>query len=238
MIEKKWEAIPPVVLSVSGTVDGVVNLPSTKGFKTKQVVNLGSATQQLLQLEVKRVTSKLQLIVGPLGKNLSTVSDISAYTIADGATLAAPEQQRPAIPIQEHERAVYEEEPVVAKRVFLVDDQGDPYDEDNPIPVEATISDNAPQNVFVYRNSYATAGEEDSQIIPNNTKQLYVSIVGKMGKMRTSFDSNGTVDGPSATYITTELGCSYDREGLKLIGKTLYYQANKSDVIIEIEAWV
>lgn len=236
-IEKKWEQIPPVAFSANGTVDGLVTIPSTKGFKTKQKVNLKSNTQTQVLLEIKRVLSKTQLLVGPTEQKLTVVSDISGYLTADSATIDAPEQPRPSIPLQEHERAVYEEEPVVAKRVFIVDDWGEPYDSDNPLPVEATISDNAPQNLFVYRRAYITAGVEASQLIPSNTKKLFVSIAGKNGVMRTSFTSGGTND-PSGDYVTTETGNSYDREGLKLIGKTLYYQANKDNVIIEIEAWV
>jgi hypothetical protein len=34
------------------------------------------------------------------------------------------------------------------------------------------------------------------------------------------------------------MGNSYFREGLKLVGKTLYFQSNKAGVTVEIEAWV
>ncbi len=135
-IEKKWEQIPPVPLVVSGTANGVVIVSSTFGFKTKQEVWLSATGEVKLPLEVKRVNSATQLIVGPRGKNLQAVSDISVYTTAKSATLEAYEQQRPSIPLQEHERAVYEEEPTVAKRTILVDPLGKMFSISNPVPVQ------------------------------------------------------------------------------------------------------
>lgn len=237
-IEKKWESIPPISFVIDGTVDGIVTIPSTSGFKTKQEVFLAATGQDTIQLEVKRVNSSTQLVVGPKGKNLSTVTDISLYTVAASAQIYADEQARPSIPLQEHERAVYEEEPTVAKRVFLVDELGNPFDADNPFPVEATVSDNAPQNRFAFRIPYPAADTEVAQVIPNNTKKLYIAVDGLAAKLRVSFTLNGTIESGVNNFTTVHMGNSYFREGLKLIGKTLYFQANKGNTVIEIEAWV
>lgn len=139
-IEKKWEAFPSVAFSANGTVDGIVTIPLTFGLYTKQKILLKSNTQGGKALEIKRVLSSTQVVVGPDGAKLDVVSDVSAFTTADSATLEAAEQPRPSIPLQEHERAVYEEEPVVAKRVILVDQLGEKYNDSNRLPVDAQVS--------------------------------------------------------------------------------------------------
>lgn len=235
-IEKRWARIPPILFAVDGTVDGLVTVTSTSRLRVKQEAVLKATGEPALPVEIKRVLSKTQLIVGPRNSKITEVIDVSAYTTAKASTIEVPEQPRPSIPDKEYERASYEEEPVVAKRVYLIDETGEPWDENNPFPVLATVSDNAPQNCFIFRIPYATAGVEQTQVIPNNTKKLYVSIVDLNAKLRVSFTENGTIDG--GNYITEYIGNKYEREGLKLVNKTLYYQANKSDVIIEIEAWV
>lgn len=236
--EKRWEAIPPVLFVANGTVDGVATLISTSGFKVKQEVMLKATGQDTLLLEVKRVLSATQLILGPLKASITTVLNISAYTTAAGATLEANEQPRPSIPLQEHERAVFEEEPTVAKRVFIVDELGQAHDEDNPFPVLATVSDNAPANRFAFRVAYPTANVEMAQLIPANTKKLYIAVEGLSARLRVSFTLNGTIEADVNNFTTVHMGNSYFREGLKLVGKTLYFQANKGNTVIEIEAWV
>jgi hypothetical protein len=66
--------------------------------------------------------------------------DISAYTVADGATVYLNEQPRPKVSEEQIERITYEEEPVIARRVVLVDPCGDIISEDNPLPTTATLS--------------------------------------------------------------------------------------------------
>jgi hypothetical protein len=237
-IEKKWESIPPVTFVVDGSVDGVATIPSTSGFKVKQEVYAKSNTVSAVLLQIKRVLSATQLVLGPKGTNLETVSDLTAFTVADGAVIYAEEQARPSIPLQEHERAVYEEEPTVAKRVFIVDELGNPVDAENPLPVLATVSDNAPQSRFAFRVVCPAADTEMAQIIPNNTKKLYVGIQDLSAKLRVSFTLNGTIEAGVNNFTTIQMGNSYFREGLKLVGKTLYFQSNKAGVTVEIEAWV
>lgn len=135
-IEKKWKAVSPISFAADGTSDGVVTLPSTYGLKVKQEVLLKSSSQPGILLEIKRVSSSTQLIVGPKGQSITTVADISAYLVSDSATLEAGEQARPGIPLQELQRAVYQEEPSVALRTLLVDLLGESYSTTNPLPVQ------------------------------------------------------------------------------------------------------
>ena len=235
-IEKRWAALAPIAFSADGTLDGVVTLATTARLHTKQKIYIQATAQSTQLLEVKRVLSHTQLVVGPQNQNLDATTDLSAYTVAAGAFLYAQEQPRPSIPLQEIERAVFEEEPVVATRVFPVDEWGNSYDAVNPLPV-TVIAEPNPTTMQVFRIPYPTAGVEVSQVIPDNTKKLFVSIVGKRGVLRLSFITGGTVDGPTENYVVVEMGCSYDRENITLIGKTLYFQTNKSGCTIEMEAW-
>lgn len=139
-IEKRWGAIPAVSFLLDGTIDGLVTLDTPVDLHTKQIIFLTSNTQPTKQLQVKRVLSKTQILVGLLTTKINVYENVSAYTILDSAALFALEQPRPDIPAIEHERAVYEEEPVVAKRMILVDDTGEKFNSTNRFPVEAVIT--------------------------------------------------------------------------------------------------
>lgn len=251
-IEKRWAQVNPAAFTSNGTSEGVITLASTSGLYVKQEVIVKATSQTDLLLEVKRILSKTQLKVGPRKQNLNSYTDLSNYTTAASATIEAPEQPRPSIPAIEHERAVYQEEPVVAKRVFPVDELGNPWNEDNPLPVIATIDgplplpvvttasddDAVPEDLQVFRLTYTTANTEISQALPENTKQLSVWVDGYYALLRISFVENGTFDGGGANYIPVALGNSYDIRNVKLKNKTLYLQTDKDDQVIIIEAWV
>jgi hypothetical protein len=123
-IEKRWAAIAPKVFTSNGTVDGEITVSSTDGFKVKQSVILRANTLTEITLQVKAVLSETQLKVGLASEPIHKFSDISTFTTALNSTIEAPEQVRPAIPDKEYERASYEEEPTVAKRVISVDKLG------------------------------------------------------------------------------------------------------------------
>jgi len=75
-------------------------------------------------LEVKRVPSGTVVELGPTDAAISGRTDLSLYTVADGASITANFQARNRIPLKDIERAVYEEEPTVAIRVVQVDQFG------------------------------------------------------------------------------------------------------------------
>jgi hypothetical protein len=133
-VERKLGLVSPVLLTSNGTAGGLVTVSSTKGFVVKAQVILTANTLPTLQLEVKRVLSKTQFLVGEKGK-IEQRANISLYTTALNATIYQPEQDRPGIPYEQHERATYEEEPAMAKRVIIVDSFGDKYDESNPFHI-------------------------------------------------------------------------------------------------------
>jgi hypothetical protein len=125
MLEKRFPAVAPQLLSSDGTARGIVTVQNTTLFKVKQQVILSAATLPNLDtLEIKNILNSTQMVVGPRSGNIQTFTDISQYTVAHGAFIFANEQLRPNITSDDFERAVYEEEPVVAKRVILVDMMG------------------------------------------------------------------------------------------------------------------
>jgi hypothetical protein len=121
-IEKKWAAIAPVAFIASGSRRGRVTIASTAGFRVKMEVAIGHPTLPTLLLEVKRVLSATQMDLGDPAKSINDRTDLSAYDFQ--AYVFADEQIRPDIPLKEIERALYEEEPVVAKRVVPVNQFG------------------------------------------------------------------------------------------------------------------
>lgn len=133
-IEKKRLGVSPKAFTFDGSQHGLVHVADARGFFVKQQIEIKSTTQPTVRLEIKRFVTLTSFYVGPKGK-IDDRQDISVYTVADSATIEAHLQDRPGITIDHHERAVYVEEPVVAKRVIGVDESGQYYNTQNPLPV-------------------------------------------------------------------------------------------------------
>jgi hypothetical protein len=96
-------------------------------FKVKQqVVINSSAVPNRDDLEIKIISDRVTIFLGPKAGNIDSRADLSAYVPSDTPIIYANEQQRVKIPEQEIERLTYEEEPVVARRVIQVDEIGVP----------------------------------------------------------------------------------------------------------------
>lgn len=140
MLEKRWIAVPPQAFTANGTADGKITVADSSLFKVKQTIILASSSKLSREdLEVKRITDINTIYVGLKG-DINARFDVSGYLVSDGAFIAANEQLRSKVPEQEIERLTYEEEPVVARRVVLVDKLGNKIDNDNPLPVNASVS--------------------------------------------------------------------------------------------------
>lgn len=142
-VEQKWPYVAPQLFTADGGAQGQITVADVRGFKVKQFVVIKSNTQPDLRVQVKRVVKKTgKIIVGPpsdqqtQGKaGLRTTTDLSAYLIADSAFLYAEEQDKVRIKKDDQDAATYEQEPTVARRVVHVDQFGDFYDDDNPMPI-------------------------------------------------------------------------------------------------------
>ena len=104
--EQKLAAVSPQAFTANGTSLGVVTVASTAGFYIKQQVNLQSNTQTQILLQIKNVLSPTQVIVGPNNNSLKASptnhTDVSAFLVADNATISAPEQNNFPIPGDDH----------------------------------------------------------------------------------------------------------------------------------------
>lgn len=129
MVEKRLIAVPPQLFTSNGTANGVITVTDTRLFKVKQLIILKSNTASpSVDLEIKRIPNATTIEIGPKSGNIDARSNLSAYLVADGASIFANEQFRPKVPSEEFNRAVYEEEPTVAIRSALVDRYGNKID--------------------------------------------------------------------------------------------------------------
>ena len=133
--ERKWDSVTRI-FAADGTINGVITVTSASGFKVKARVILQSDTQPQTAFEIKNIPSKIRIEIGPIGKDIDHRSDISLFKLIDNAKITQPKQKRPAIGPAEIDRAVYIEEPTVARRVFPVDEYGDAFTVQNPFPVQ------------------------------------------------------------------------------------------------------
>lgn len=143
--ERKWQAVQAQPFTADGSPFGLVTVADTAGFRVKQAVIVKTAISQPVNFQVQEVISPTQLYLGPVGPKVGKehYADLSAYTVANLASIAAPEQEKKANPPdKDHYSAVYEADPVVADRVIFVDQYGRFYGEGNPLPIafDGTIS--------------------------------------------------------------------------------------------------
>lgn len=246
-IERKFDKIEPITFTSDGTSGGVVTVSDTKGFRVKAYVVLSANTLPTLQLEVKRVLSKTQLRVGPKG-SIDLKSDISAYTVSLNSTISQPEQDRPGVPTEQHERAVFAEEPILAKRNILVDEYGNYYNQENPFPVDATfnidevtvdvkleaMTGNQPDNVLLVGtenglktgNKYAFINNIKNQILSSHDRKqkfVYADFGTKNQRIVQVDYTSDTFPGVTASKIIpyTLVGNRYKREEINWVISTI-----------------
>lgn len=133
--EKKFLHIAPRLFTANGTTEGVVTIGDTRGLKVKSTLEIKSNTVPTARFQIKRVISHTQLIVGPICDDMFAVSNMSMYLVSDSASVELPEQKRFIVSSGEVDRATFEEEPTIARRVIQVDELGNPYDAENTLPV-------------------------------------------------------------------------------------------------------
>jgi len=230
--EKRLPKVDPQSFTTDGTAGGRLNINDACLFKVKQQVLITGDTLPTLELEVKCVASATEIIVGPRGGSIKSCTNISAYTTALNSAIQAIEQLHPAVPIQEIERFVYEEEPTVAYRTVLVDKLGDLITPSNPLPVEATFNVTNIGTPIIYNVDAIVKDTQYSQLLPDGTGQFLLRARNN-AKLQIAYTSGQT----NSNYLTVISGNIYMVEAVKLTGKTVYFQANKDNTIVEIVAW-
>lgn len=139
--EKRWDAIAPRTLLADGTSQGLITIADAIDLHVKQVIFLKGSALPTKKVQINAVISQTEIIVGEVGSKIDEFTDVSVYSTASASTISSEIQPRPAIPDKEYERASFEEEPVVAKRVIQVDPYGDKYTTKNPFPVSLSDGD-------------------------------------------------------------------------------------------------
>jgi len=133
--------------------------------------------------------------------------------------------------IEQHEHS----DAADARRVLPVDENGNPINAGNPLPVDVTISgESRAKTPFIYAISAATAGQEYSQLLPDNTAQIMLQCRKSEPTIRVAYAPNGT---NGDEYWTVKPGNDYKEDNKKLIGKTIYFQTNKDNQKIVILVW-
>lgn len=208
MVEKFWLAAGPVAFTAIGTDRGIVQVTSTAGFKVKMLVRISHPSQPPLSLEVKRVNSEFEMELGPSPGKITDRTDLSSYPI--GTTAYAAQQKRNDVPLQEINRAVYEEEPAVAIRTVEVDQWGDFYDTENPLPVKLAVG-NVEASLDVqlsHQDNYPNPGDiHDSVRIGNGTNELTVNEDGSIN-VRLIGVTGEQVNGTVVSYFDEVSGVS------------------------------
>ena len=141
-LEKKWNLVPPQPFIADGGEFGLITLASAHGFKTKQSAYLTATGLPNLPVQIK-VVFPTSVVVGAIDNKIpGTPLNISAYTVALNAAIGAQIQDKNRIGIDDINTAVYEADPTVAIRGVAVDQYGNFYDDNNPLPVaiEGSIS--------------------------------------------------------------------------------------------------
>lgn len=237
--ERLWETISPITFAANGGADGTVTIPNVCGFKVKQIVVISAVSLPDLVLEVKRVISPTKLLVGPkvtTGKMIAR-QNISAYTTALIATIRAEEQPKVRIPPADAIQAAYEQEPTLAIRTLGVDCIGDPWGNDNPMPVSGTfvVTGNDPTQQQIQNVPFALADTEYEITLPDNTKRYQIRVRDDASKGRISFTSGQT----ATNYWTLTRGTIVDSYVMNLpINPKIYMRLDKPTQVVEVMAWV
>jgi hypothetical protein len=231
--EKRLYAVSPKQFITNGNAFGAFEISDSSVFVVGHLVIIKSNTQPPIIAQVKRISNQNLIEVGDPNKPIQDRSiNLSAYLVADNATVEATEQNRPIIPQQEVERITYQEEPAVARRAILVDKFGNVIDNGNPLAVNATVSTSVVRTPIIYNPIALLANTEYSQPLPDNTDQLMVKARNN-ARLQIAYSPSTSIQ-----FLTIWPGSIYKITGVKLIGKTLYFRASLPNTVIEIETWI
>ena len=139
--ERNWYKVQQL-FTVDGNIDGGIQVIDCAGFFVGAYVQLSSSSIPITTsspiYSIKRISTEtgiFTIYVGPADKNINSRSDVSAYTVADSASILQPEQSIPQVKEQYVPSLTYDHDPIRAIRDVLVDDHGNYYNDQNPIPV-------------------------------------------------------------------------------------------------------
>lgn len=230
--ERHLPAVAPILLTANGAAHGLLQLADTRGLKVKQKIVLSGVSLPQVYVEIKRVLSSTTLIVGlPTKPITDRTFDASAYTTALSSFIYAEEQDKPKVPQNDQFVSVYETEPTDAWRVIPVDQLGDYYGLTNPLPVQ-DVGETLSLDPVIVNPPAPLANTEYSFTFPPRTVRFTIAVRDGYAKMQISYNptESGTV------FRTVNMGNDYSAEA-QMGNKTIYFQVNRPNKIIEIEYW-
>jgi len=231
-IERLWEAVPAQTIIQNGPSLGSLKISggTCGGFRVGMLVTFKGTSLPDLELKVKRISKDGTIFVGDKDTDIRRYNDISAYTVILNSTIEAPEQTKNPIPFEQHELAAFEREPVNAKRVLAVDDCGNAFGNNNPLPVSFGGTVRTPE---IFNVPATVAGTEYTILIPSTAKRYEFRARGN-AKLQYAFVSGDT----NVKYLTLTAGNTKYEENLNLNGNMLiYFQSNKANETIEVLIW-
>lgn len=234
LTEKRFLAVPPQLLTSDADQYGRISISDTAPFSVKQIVTIQATGKPTLLLEVKRVESETQMLLGPKSTGIDQRTNLTGYTIAAGAFIFADEQARPAIAIQDIQRAVYAEEPAVAIRTLSVDEYGTPISDTNPLPIDGTISVqmDGPTNPVILNIPTPTLTEY-ILTLPMATKRFHLKMRGTSG-IKMGWTPGSTI----SNYLSISPGSVMSEDNLQLSAALfLYIRPTKAGDTIELLYW-
>ena len=229
--EKRLLRVSPQSFTGNGTFRGEIPIADPSLFVVGHIIKVESSTQPTQIVKIKRITPT-HIMVGRTDKPIHDRLDMSMFLAVDLAIIYADEQNRPTVPEQEIERNTYDEEPVVARRVSLIDKFGDRIDDSNPLPVAATVVQDYADTPTIFNSVAVSANTEYTQVIPNNTLSLILRARNS-AVLQLSYVPGTT----NTNYLTVFPGGVYIINNVKLVGKTIYFRSNKANTVIEMECW-
>lgn len=251
-LKRNLLSVDPQLFTSNGTTAGKLTIDRADYFKVHQLVFIKAPSLPTLPLEVKRIV-QTAIFVGPIDGDINTRTNISAYETGNGASIFANEQVRPFLQnikdsleyALEPDDIEHEEEPVLAKRVVLIDGFGEKIDTivtagirrlavDTSVSVTTSGVSAPPSTPSVTNISYPTAAVEMSFVLPTDTQKFTIKVRDH-ANLRLGFSSGNTTSGP---YLTIRDGNALFEDNILTESVTLYFQLDKDSQVVEILTWV
>jgi hypothetical protein len=213
---KVYPNVGPLLFTSDGTTEGLVTVADTIGLYQYAEVVVSALGKPDKQLQIKRIISKTQIIVGP--RDFSPRwSAIDLYTVILGATVTQPTQTYDVATISGEGdilSSVFESFPIAALRVYNVDPYGNPYSVDNPLPVvmegtmtiadvRITAADNDPVPGRIHSSVRISDGVNDLDVNPDGS--INVKVSSGPATTQTVISAYNEVTAVPASSLTTIL---------------------------------
>lgn len=127
------------------------------------------------------------------------------------------------------------EDDAAARRSVLVDECGNPINEDNPLDITGDINVvvNPADTPVIANIPVALANTEALYAFPAGTSRFTLKVREGNAIIRYAW-----IAGDSGTdFITLPYGNQLDIRDVILTGKTIYFQLSKAGMTVEIESW-